>query len=963
MKSSILTLIAVTSVFSLLAGSPLLPDGPRKSLNTVDTVKVVIIYALGEWDNPQELHHHDQYSPLPGYAIDICDTLPPSVPNYYKSISMKKFMVNVQAWHTNNMCYVMQGLHTPTGTGDTTKGPFVDSLIKRIDREGVWSFADNAMWWPNNDSPCENDTPLVWIFVVWPEPYGGGWGQAPGGWWNTWLIPTNDSLYNPASNTYQKVYAHIFGLSRQPSPYRSDAVAGIIHEFNHQWFPDIGYNPDHYGLGGFEPEGAGMGFYDAEGGLPSPLNPVWRAEAGWINKVGLPGANPSRVIHDVTKDTIYCLGSFYVSVHLGQSYYEEKWPGQGLLIWHQKTSPTGFKFAGEDCWNDSNYLVKPLDLEVASGNWEWAGLTRTALDPVRGRDNLDMKPYRFYESDTSAFKGIGDSSCFFNPNYGYTQFDGLTNPSSRNYISSYDTLGAYGPQDIALRNIGTYSGTAMKADMLCNCFVGSMLPGGAISGGINNQRNLVTTSTWLDSWGKYRFYTALLYVEDDSLWIRIAEDLSKFSQAHRQLVCGESRPRVPSFFSHDQNDKQLAICWFDGSSLIYRHGTVDTNKVIQWDIDPFAFSSLIDWSSFSAPSIVVRPDDTVFVASGVSSASSLLNSSSLTSVICLRFHKLHPEDATVDVLVSFNNDSSLADLWVSLAIDDQRRVHAVYSICTEGASSQGMGYRCFAPGDIEWHDQVEVMSPGEGFNCVGASCLEYYDGYLSLVAAADSTTTLHRNVYYSRLNVKGADITDQWSMPVRVSNDDYDASEPIVCGGPVSSDKYHIFWIATIAGKTDLFYKRGLLGKVQNISSTSHALSNYPQALYADGKCFVTWCEHNSLGSELDLRTITAADTFGGAPDGDVIIPVFLKLELSSSIFHGKEVGIRYSIPRGAGPACIKIYDCQGRLINEWRLSSSSGAVSWNGLNAQGQVVAPGVYFTRLHAGNSQTGCKIVKLN
>ncbi len=963
MKPKVAAAISYAFILSSLTASPMMPSGPGKPFNPVDTVKIVFVYALGEWDNPQGSHHHGEDTPLPGYVFDICDTVPPSVPSYYKSVSMRKFMVSAQAWHNNKNCYVMQGMHTPTSYTDTTKGAFVDSLIKRIDREGVWSFADNAMWWPNNDKPGVNDTPLVWIFVVWPEPYGGGWGQAPGGWWTVWLIPTNDSLYNPVSKTFKKVYVQIFGLSRQPSSYHGDAVAGIVHEFNHQWFPDIGYNPDHYGLGGFDPECAGMGFYDSKGSLPTPLNPVWRAEAGWINKVGLPGANLNRTLHDVTKDTVYCLGSFYVSVHLGQNYYESKWPGQGLLIWHQKMSPTGFNFAGEDCWSDSNYLVKPLDLEVASGNWRWNGLTPVTLDPVQGRDNLDMRPYGFYESDANRFKGVGDSSCFFNPNYGYKQFDGLTNPSSRNYVSSHDTLGAYGPQDIAVRNIRTYSATAMKADMLCNYCIGSIRPGGGISSGSNNQRSIVTASTWLDEWGKYRFYTALLYVEDDSLWIRVAEDLSKLSQARRQLVCGGTSPQFPSFFSHGQNDRQLAVCWFDGSSLLYRHGTLDTNRVIQWNNEPFALSSLTNWSAFTAPSIVVRPDDTVFIASGVSCISSFLDNSYTMPVVCFRFHKFHPEEAKIDVLSEFYNDSFETGSFVSLAIDEQRRVHAVYLVRTEGATLQGLGYRCMIPGDTCWRNQMEVIPANTDYNFIGAPCLDCYDGYLNMVAAADNPGTLHSNVYYSSFDAKGANISGQWTIAERLSDDGCDASEPIICGGPVSADKYHIFWTASLAdNETDLFYKKGHLGKIANLSCTPHALSSSPQALFADGRCFVSWCERNSFGSELDLRTLTVADTFGGIPGNEILPSGALKLELSSSVLSGSQIHIRYILPQGVGPAVMRIYDCQGRLTNQWRIFSSNGSISWNGENTAGQAVACGVYFIRLETAGLQTGCKVVKL-
>jgi hypothetical protein len=501
-------------------------------------------------------HQRDQNTPLLGYALDICNSAyQPSIPDYYIRVSAGKFIINTQAWHNNGKCYVMQGFWTPTNAIDP-KHDFGDSLITRIDRENVWSFANNAMWWPNNDNPAASDTPFTWIFIVWPEPYGGGWGQAPDGQiWQVWYIPTGDSLYNPASHTYKKVYANIFGVSRQPSTHAGDATAGIVHEINHQWCPDIGYDPDNYALGGFDPQCAGMGFWDEQsGGLPSPLNPKWRYELGWINKVTLSN-EPGRVFQDQTKDTVYFSDQWLISTHRRQSYYESNWPGRGMLIWHIKgfvsspyeEEPAWWLFeTGEDTFS---YLKKGIDLECAHGRWNWNGFTHTTPDPVKGRDNLDKMGYY---SLARGYHGVGDADCFFNPNYGYQQFDGLTNPS---YVSSSDTLGVCLPQNVAIRNIQFLGKTAMRADLICNYCIASTSPQGSIQGGANSQRAVATASSWLDEWGKYRFHYALSFIEDDSLWVRISEDFSRLGDAERQLVCAGSSPKAHSAFSHGRNDK------------------------------------------------------------------------------------------------------------------------------------------------------------------------------------------------------------------------------------------------------------------------------------------------------------------------------------------------------------------------------------------------------------------------
>jgi hypothetical protein len=180
MKSKALITMTGLTLFSLVNAS-LMPSKPVRTLEAIDTVKVVIVYALGEWNNPQHTYHHDQNTPLPSYALDICSNIAPSIPDYYEEVSCGKFIVDADAWgrQNNTYSYVMEGFWTPMHDRDQpTLGDFVDSLVARIDRENEHSFAANAMYYPDNDNPGPTDTPFVWIYVYWPE-IDGSWGLAP----------------------------------------------------------------------------------------------------------------------------------------------------------------------------------------------------------------------------------------------------------------------------------------------------------------------------------------------------------------------------------------------------------------------------------------------------------------------------------------------------------------------------------------------------------------------------------------------------------------------------------------------------------------------------------------------------------------------------------------------------------------------------------------------------------------
>ena len=71
--------------------------------------------------------------------------------------------------------------------------------------------------------------------------------------------------------------------------------------------------------------------------------------------------------------------------------------------------------------------------------------------------------------------------------------------------------------------------------------------------------------------------------------------------------------------------------------------------------------------------------------------------------------------------------------------------------------------------------------------------------------------------------------------------------------------------------------------------------------------------------------------------------------------FSGKTT-ISYQVPNGSNvPVVLKVYDVSGKVIRtlvEGEYGSGLYSVYWDGRNDTGRRVGPGIYFTRLTAGN-----------
>jgi hypothetical protein len=74
--------------------------------------------------------------------------------------------------------------------------------------------------------------------------------------------------------------------------------------------------------------------------------------------------------------------------------------------------------------------------------------------------------------------------------------------------------------------------------------------------------------------------------------------------------------------------------------------------------------------------------------------------------------------------------------------------------------------------------------------------------------------------------------------------------------------------------------------------------------------------------------------------------------------------GFRYSVPAATKPE-LDLFDVAGRRLRSLRApvdGGGHGAVHWDGRDAHGRVVGPGVYFVRLRAGEQVATRKIVRV-
>jgi hypothetical protein len=163
----------------------------------------------------------------------------------------------------------------------------------------------------------------------------------------------------------------------------------------------------------------------------SPFDPYSKEKLGWINPIIVSGSLPDQEITDyMSTGEVYKLTNttheyFLVSNQknlASPSSWEEKFPGQGLLIWHVDTT-------GSNLFSPMpTYSHKLVDVETTDGLFD----TLENEDDSTGADLMDYGFYGYYE-------------CFFNDSTKQA-FTPTSNPNTNGY--TYDSEFGYWKQTV-----------------------------------------------------------------------------------------------------------------------------------------------------------------------------------------------------------------------------------------------------------------------------------------------------------------------------------------------------------------------------------------------------------------------------------------------------------------------------------------------------------------------------------
>ncbi len=165
---------------------------------------------------------------------------------------------------------------------------------------------------------------------------------------------------------------------------------------------------------------------------------------------------------------------------------------------------------------------------------------------------------------------------------------------------------------------------------------------------------------------------------------------------------------------------------------------------------------------------------------------------------------------------------------------------------------------------------------------------------------------------------------------------------------PLSIDAGGGVWWATTSG---VFHRRPDRSVEVFDADNSPLLSNDVHSIMVDRATGDVW-----IGSVLGVNRYNA----DAAPEGGTVTPpstfhVYPNPELLSA------VGLGLRAVDLAGPFLGAVYDARGRLVKDLLGNASSGGV-WDGTDASGAVVRPGLYFLKVQTGNQTRVARVVLL-
>lgn len=410
---------------------------------------LVVLYAVGSEASSDA---------MPTWARAQWDsTTLPSVPSYYEEVSTGK--LHLRGWvygQTDTTCFRVNVVTPPGGS----LSAFCDSLVRVADP--TVDFGQHAEWstilerWEAH------------LAVLAPSGWGAGYGALGG------EIPTADSLEHGGRMYPVRAVPNFYmGTGSRPI-----MLGASCHEFGHNWFWD------HYtcsepctdwwcntcGVGSFDiMASGGFGTTNVEDlGHPSYFTPYNREQLEWLNPVEVQSSLYAVEIPDITTGAAYKLRdardpgqAFLVTSHRKRTYYEETWPGEGLMIWHVHPARLWAGSAPEErtgLWSGWQILDRTV-CQLCAAQPD----TNYRPDPVGGRDSLDLPP-----SVWQGRTGAGGPSFYFRPDVG-DELHPFSNPNSNFYGAPpcQSSSGQALPTRLGVRNIQTHGpvGTIV-ADLL-----------------------------------------------------------------------------------------------------------------------------------------------------------------------------------------------------------------------------------------------------------------------------------------------------------------------------------------------------------------------------------------------------------------------------------------------------------------------------------------------------------------
>jgi len=204
-----------------------------------------------------------------------------------------------------------------------------------------------------------------------------------------------------------------------------------------------------------------------------------------------------------------------------------------------------------------------------------------------------------------------------------------------------------------------------------------------------------------------------------------------------------------------------------------------------------------------------------------------------------------------------------------------------------------------------------------------------------------------------------------WSADARLTNDAGDSHYPsLAASGP----NLHLVWQDNRDGNEEIYYKlsndHGTSWDPDIRLTDEQNVSQNPSIAVAGAKVHVVWNDDRDGNWEIYYKRNPTGNT--GIAEYDDGIANDMHLVVAPNPFS-KMTEIRYSILDSGyliqNPT-LRIYDSSGRLVKSFNHLSSIGnqgsSISWGGVDDANRMLAGGVYFVTLQAGDQSATEKVL---